>query len=136
MDISITFLSTTNNDEIKVNGDIYIKKSLVDTKRYMIYSKASKKKYVIIRAHEAGIHFGILKSREGREIVLTNARRVWYWEGAATISQLAVDGTLYPEKCKFPVPVPEITILNVIEIIPMTDKAISSLNNVPVWEAQ
>ena len=53
--------------------------------------------------------------------------------GAASISQLAVNGTTNPSECKFTVTVPEIEILDVIEIIPCSDKAVKSIENVPVW---
>ena len=90
-------------------------------------------KKVIIRADRAGVFFGVLKAKEGQEVVLTNCRRLWYWDGGASISQLAVDGTSKPENCKFTVTVEEIVILGVIEIIPCTEKAIESIEGVDVW---
>lgn len=91
-------------------------------------------KQVIIRATNAGVFFGTLKSKNGSEVTLTNCRRIYYWDGAASISQLAIDGTSKPQNCKFTVIVPEITILEVIEIIPCTSSAILSINNVPIWK--
>ena len=67
-------------------------------------------------------------------MTLHNARRIWYWEGAASLSQLAKDGTAIPEKCRFTVSVDSITILDAIEIIPCTDKAIKSIEEVKVWK--
>jgi len=78
---------------------------------------------------------GYLKSREGKEVVLTDARRLWQWEGAATLSQMAMEGTSKPEKCKFPCPVTEITLTEAIEIIPTTITAKESIASVPVWSA-
>ena len=52
-----------------------------------------KLKYVIVRTYSAGVFAGNLKSRDGKEVTLTNARRLWYWSGAASLSQLAVAGT-------------------------------------------
>ena len=91
-------------------------------------------KKVIIRSDRAGVFFGTLKEKNGDEVVLTDARRLWYWDGAASISQLAVDGTAAPTECKFTVTVSEITILGVIEIIPCTDKAIKSIEGVSEWK--
>ncbi len=91
-------------------------------------------KKVIIRADRAGVFFGTLKEKNGSEVTLTNARRLWYWDGAASISQLAKDGTTAPRDCKFTVTVEEITILGVIEIIPCTEKAIKSIEGVPEWK--
>ena len=92
-------------------------------------------KKVIIRADRAGVFYGTLKAKEGDEVVLTNCRRLWYWDGAASISQLAVDGTSKPQNCKFTVRVERISILGVIEIIPCTEKAIKSIEDVDVWRS-
>lgn len=91
-------------------------------------------KKVIIRADKAGVFFGTLKEKNGTEVTLTDCRRLWYWDGAASLSQLAVDGTSKGDNCKFTVIVPEITILGVIEIIPCKDKAIESIEGVNVWK--
>ena len=93
-----------------------------------------KGKSVLIRADRAGVFVGILVSHKDGEVVLKNARRLWYWDGAASISQIAVDGVSKPENCKFPESVSEILINGVIEIIPMTEKAVKSINAVAVWE--
>jgi len=91
-------------------------------------------KDVLVRTYSAGVHVGTLKSRDGKEVVLTNARRIWYWDGAATLSQLAIDGTSKPENCKFPGAVPEILLTEAIEIIPITDKARESIAGVKAWK--
>ncbi len=91
-------------------------------------------KKVIIRGNNSGVEFGELIAQEGQEVTLKNARRIWYWEGAASLSQLAKDGTSKPSSCKFTVFVDSITILDAIEIIPCTDKAIKSIKNVKVWK--
>ena len=91
--------------------------------------------YVIIRASEAGVFAGELRTRAGAEAVLVNARRLWYWDGAATLSQLANDGVSKPQNCKFPAEVPTIIILGVIEVIPATDRARKSIAGVEEWKA-
>ena len=91
-------------------------------------------KKVIIRGDRSGVEFGTLVAQEGREVTLKNARRIWYWSGAASLSQLAKDGTSDPDKCKFTVFVDSITILDAIEIIPCTDKAIISIEEVKEWK--
>jgi hypothetical protein len=90
---------------------------------------------VIVRTQSAGVFAGVLASRKGSEAVVTKARRLWYWAGAASLSQLAVDGTSNPSGCKFPVAVPEVTLLGVIEILPLSDKAKASIDSVPVWKS-
>jgi len=89
----------------------------------------------IVRAVRAGVFYGEIKERNGNEITMTNVRRLWYWDGAASISQLAVNGVSKPRNCKFTVTVNEMTILEVVEIIPCTEDAIKSIDGVAVWKA-
>lgn len=91
-------------------------------------------RYCIIRTYSAGVFAGILKSRDGQEVVVEQAIRLWRWAGAASLSQLAVSGTSKPENCKFPPPVPEVLVTQVIEIIPCTDRARASIESVPEWK--
>lgn len=90
-------------------------------------------KKVIIRGDRSGVEFGTLVAHNGNKVTLHNARRIWYWEGAASLSQLAKDGTAKPKQCKFTVSVDSITILDAIEIIPCTEKAIKSIEEVEGW---
>ena len=90
---------------------------------------------VIVRADRAGVFYGDIKERNGSEITMTNVRRLWYWDGAASLSELATNGTKKPRNCKFTVTVPEMTILGVIEIIPCSEKAVDSIEGVPEWRA-
>ena len=92
-------------------------------------------KKVIIRTEKAGVFFGEIKERTGQEATIINCRRLWYWSGAASLSQLAVEGTSKPADCKFTVVVDEMTVLGVIEVIPCTAKAIESINSVQIWKA-
>ena len=89
--------------------------------------------YYIIRCKEAGVFFGHIKTREGGEAVLTDVRRIWYWEGAASLSQMAMEGVSKPRTCKFSVTVPEMTVLGVIELIPCTEQAVKSILEVATW---
>ena len=89
--------------------------------------------YVIVRTDSAGVFAGNLNRREGKEVLLLNARRIWYWAGAASLSQLAMEGTSKPDQCKFPMEVSEITLTEAIEIIPCTRQAQESIKGVKVW---
>lgn len=91
-------------------------------------------KYVICRTYSAGVFAGELVSRNGREVVLKNARRLWYWKGAASLSQLAQEGTSDPKGCKFPCEVDRVELLEAIEILDVTPKARESIKSVKVWE--
>ena len=91
-------------------------------------------KKVIIRGDRSGVFFGTITKKEGTEVTLEKCRRLWYWDGAASISQLAKEGTVKPKNCKFTVAVDHIIILDAIEIILCTDKAIRSIEGVSEWK--
>jgi len=95
----------------------------------------SKKKYVICRTYSAGVFAGYLESRKGKEVKMTKARRIWYWKGAASLSQLAMEGVSCPDECKFPCEVDSVELMEAIEIIPCTAKAQASIASVKVWKA-
>lgn len=89
----------------------------------------------IIRTYSAGVHYGEIVRRDGGEVTLRNARRLWYWSGAASLSQMAVEGVSKPKECRFSVRVPEITILGAIELIACTDAAVANIEAVHEWRA-
>jgi hypothetical protein len=116
-------------ETIKIDDIEYVRKDAV-------VSLDGNENYVIIRTQNAGVHFGKLASSDLQKgvVVLNSARRIWYWDGAASLSQLALEGVTKPQNCKFSVIVPEITLLQVIEIIPCTLPAIKNISQVKVWK--
>lgn len=91
----------------------------------------------IIRGDKSGVFYGEIKERnpnDASNVVFSNIRRIWYWDGAATCSQLALDGVAAPNNCKFTVTVAEIELTDVVELIPCTDEACASIDAVPVWK--
>lgn len=92
-------------------------------------------KYVIVRSGDAGVFAGYLHNADGDWVELKNARRLWYWEGAASLSELAMKGVSEPSKCKFPCEVGFVKIIGVCEIIDATDKCRKSIKSVPEWKA-
>lgn len=92
-------------------------------------------KYVIVRTFSAGVFAGTLESRKGQEVVLTGARRLWYWKGAASLSQLAQEGVSAPTECKFPCEVARVELLQAVEILDVSEAARKSIASVPVWKA-
>lgn len=108
-------------EQITINNEVY-------------YKVPSLSNFVIVRTYSAGVHFGLIANRDGREVTLTQSRRIWYWSGAASLSQLAMDGVAHPERCKFSVTVPSITLLEAIEIIPCTEKAAKCILGVSEWK--
>ena len=89
--------------------------------------------YVIVRTYSAGVFAGNLVSRKGQEVVLKDARRIWYWAGANSLSELAMRGTNKPNKCKFPIAVTKIELTQAIEIIYCTKEAEKNIKSVPIW---
>ena len=117
-------------ETITVNGVDYVRKDAITEKAELKDGMP----YVIARTYSAGVFAGYLESRTGQEVVLRNARRIWYWDGAASLSQLAMEGTKKPENCKFPCEVDVINLLQTIEIINCTKKAEKSIKGVKVWQ--
>lgn len=91
-------------------------------------------RYCMVRSKSAGVFAGTVKKLKGGKALLTNARRIWYWAGAASLSQLATEGTSKPKDCKFPAPVAEVLLHEVIEIVPITDEAAASIASVKPWK--
>lgn len=88
----------------------------------------------MVRTCSAGVFAGTIVKRKGKEALLKNARRMWYWDGAASLSQLATEGTKAPHNCKFPTPVALVLLTEVIEIIPITAAAKKSIAEVATWK--
>lgn len=118
----------TSITEIEINGEKYIKKS--DAK----IMDLPKGDYVVIRTNSAGVHAGYLSSQVNDKVVLKNTRRLWYWEGAATLSQIAGTGISKPDSCKFPAAISEITLHGVIESIPCTESAKNIIEGIDEWK--
>lgn len=91
-------------------------------------------KYFIVRANRAGVFFGQIKERSNNEVTMTNVRKLFYWDGACAVEELATNGTKRPNNCKFTIEIPEMVIAEPIQIIPCTEKAIESINGVKVWK--
>lgn len=92
------------------------------------------KQYYIIRGDRSGVFFGTIKRRAGQEVEIENARRLWFWSGAASLSQLAAEGVKNPRNCKFTVTVPSIVVLDAIELIPCQPAAVENIKGVQEWK--
>lgn len=95
-------------------------------------------KKVITRSYGAGVFFGTLNEAEKCEdkwtVELLNARRLWRWSGACSITQLAVDGTRNPSGCSFTITEPSVVVSSVIEIHECSAESIKSIESVPEWK--
>lgn len=125
-------MKDTNDTEAMQWADDYVETILPKRKP----GRQRVSRWHIVRTYSAGVFFGQIKSRNGREVELLFARRIWYWAGAASLSQLAQEGTKEPGKCKFPCVVDRILLLDAVEILDTTEAAQKSIMEVPVWEAK
>lgn len=91
--------------------------------------------YVIVRTYTAGVFAGELVSRNGKEVELKNARRLWSWAGACSLSQLAMEGVKTPDECHFPCEVTRVILTEAIEILDTTEEARKSIAEVKIWES-
>lgn len=93
-----------------------------------------KNKYFIVRANRAGVFFGHIKERSHDEVTMTNVRKLFYWDGACAVEELATNGTKKPNACKFTIEIPEMVIADPIQVIPCTDEAVERISGVKVWK--
>ena len=115
----------TKTKEMTINGKVYLEKS--DTNPNIELDK------YIIRTYSAGVFFGEIEKLEGSFGIFKNVRRIWYWDGANSLSDLATIGTVEPNKCKFSCTVEQEILTNVIELIKCTPESIESINGVNEW---
>lgn len=99
-----------------------------------IITNTVKDKYCIIRGRGFGVFAGTVKEVDDTCVLVENARRLWYWDGAASISQIAVEGVTAPQNCKFSMAVDSIVLRDYIEIIPATAAAQKVIEEVKVWK--
>lgn len=115
-------------ETIKINEVEYVRKDSIKPEIETM------KNIVMVRTYSAGVHFGELVSREGKEVVLKNAHRVFYWTNACSLSQLAIQGSQNKNtENKISMAVPEIFLTEAIEIIPMTKESFDNLTAV-IWK--
>jgi hypothetical protein len=93
-------------------------------------------KKCIIRTYSAGVWFGEIAEKSGTEVIVKNARRMWTWWAAKSISLSGV--ALYGikhDKSRIAPPVESVW-LDAIELTPTTDESTQSIEGAPHAEAQ
>ena len=114
---------------INIDGVEYIRKEDV----FVPAEELDGMEYCMVRTYSAGVFAGYVEKRDGKEVTLRQARRIWSWDGAASLSQLATDGTSKPENCKFPCEVDKVILTEAIEIISISETAKASIAEVEIW---
>ena len=92
-------------------------------------------KYCVIRTYSAGVHIGYVKDfakDNPQQATLIKSRRLYYWDGACSLSQVSQDGV--NSKSKIAIEVPEIILTDIIEIIPCSEKAANFFKSAPEWK--
>ena len=117
-------------ESIMIDDVKYVRSDVLGTKESELMDGMP---YQIVRTYSAGVFAGYVKSRVGQEVVMIKTRRIWYWNGANSLSELAIHGTSKPSECKFACEATH-TLINAIEIIDVTEKAQKSLQGVQVWQ--
>lgn len=123
-------MSKLNVEEVVIDGATYVKK---DSNKQIV-EPIDGMNYVMVRTYSAGVFCGWMKKREGKEVTLVEAIRIWKWEGAASLSQLSQEGTNKPSGCKFGMAIKEVILTEAIEVITMTESAKRSIQNVESWK--
>jgi hypothetical protein len=122
-------------ETMTISGEEWVKKSTIPQGAAREMSvNLDGLKYCVVRTYSAGVFAGYVKERNGKEAILLKARRLWFWQGAASLSELAMHGVTKPNECKFPCSVEEVQVTEVIEVIPATVKARESIEGVPEWK--
>jgi hypothetical protein len=91
-------------------------------------------KKCIFRSYASGVHYGELVEKDGKEVIIKNARRLWYWKTAnkgISLSEVAISGLAKDSKVCAPVDI----WLEAIEIIPCTKEAIKNIEAADEYKA-
>ena len=106
-----------------------------NTHKYKSVDKHVIGEKAIIRTYSAGVHFGEVIEKVKDEIILKNARRLYYWKtlnNGISLSEIANHGVHNNSKICETVP---LIWLKPIEIIICSDKAINSIEDKDVYKA-
>ena len=110
------------------------KEIIIDGIRHVPEIKPEISKIKTVRTYSAGVFAGEVTEENGKEVTMKNARRLFYWSGAASLSQLTMEGVKNPDECKFPCPVNRVVLKEAIEVLDMTNEAWENICKVPIWE--
>lgn len=113
--------------KINVDGEVFVKETEIKT------TKFNDDDYKIVRTYSAGVFAGYITKRNGKEVSMKDTRRIWYWKGAASLSQLAMEGVKCPNECKFAMPC-SVTLTEAIEILDVSEEAKKNIEGVHVWK--
>ena len=123
-----TYTQTELDAILKYKGYTEVKPNIITTTSQL--DELFLNKIVLVRTYSAGVFYGTLIAKNGKQGLLHKARRLWKWAGAFSLSELATIGTTDPENCKFSTASHEVLLEEVIEINMISDTALRTLNEV------
>lgn len=111
---------------IEVDGVKFIKEAEIET------PKKDGLTLCMLRTYSAGVWFGYVDYEKDNYLncEVIEASRFWKWDGAFTLSALAVDGTTKPDDCRLAIEVPRLKLNRVIEIIPVMEKSLETFKQI------
>lgn len=120
---------------LKINNVEYVRADSVSTNT----PQRDGLDYCIVRTYSAGVFAGYFdydgfKKTDSKKGEVFDARRLWYWSGASSLSQAAQEGFKNPSDCKFPCEVPSVVLSEIIEVLPCTEQARKSIKDVTIWQ--
>lgn len=121
----------TEPKTIMIDDVKYIKADSVNT----VAPEVDGMKYCVIRTYSAGVHIGYVSEfgvKHPQHCKLLKSRRLHYWTGAASLSQVAIDGV--GSESRIAIELPEIELTDVIEVIPCSEKAAEFFKGAKSWK--
>lgn len=91
-------------------------------------------KYFIVRCDRAGVFFGNIKEKSKDSVIMTNVQKIWYWDGACAVEQLALTGPMKPKSCKLTVIIDEMEVFSPNQVIECTNESITTLKGISIWK--
>lgn len=117
-------------EAIKINDVEYVR---VDSNQ--LAEPVDGMKYCVVRTYSAGVHIGYVAEfgeKHPQHARLVKSRRLHYWNGACSLSQVAMDGV--GSDSRIAMEIPEIELTDVIEVITCSTKAANFFKEAPVWK--
>ena len=90
-------------------------------------------KKVIARIERAGVFHGTLDYFDSEILRLKDARRIYYWEGALSVTDMAANG-LTGGKISAPVTKVEFLADKVVELNECSNKSSKTIETIKVWK--
>lgn len=92
-------------------------------------------KKVIARIDRAGVFHGILTAKDAETTTMSDVRRIYYWRGALSVTDMSVTGVAEGSKVTVPAKCVEFETAKVIELIECSAEASKSIESIKSWTA-